>query len=313
MKFLFGPVNSRRLGRSLGIDLLPHKTCTLNCIYCECGPTTNLTTEVREYVPTDAVIEELRGFLSARPPLDIVTFAGSGEPTLHSGIGRIIDFLKKEFPEYPVAILTNGTLLWQGKIRRSLLGADIIIPSLDAVSADLFDTIGRPAPGVNSRLLMQGLIKLRSEFTGKIYLEVFIIPGVNDSDNELNRIREACSLIMPDRIQLNALDRPGSEDWVEQATGKRLEEISTLLQPHMVDVVGQPAALPGRDDVSADKVDAVIATIGRRPSTAEDLSRALGMRMVEVLKIMSSLTDRGVVEKKEMERGTFYVLKTNSS
>src|SRR4030067_1281242 len=119
MKYLFGPFNSRRLGMARGVALVPYKTCPLNCVYCECGETTRLTAAVAEYVPTDDVIAELDGYLSGSPRLDAVTFSGSGEPTLHSGIGRIIDFLKNKYPRYPVAVLTNGVMLWNPGARKS--------------------------------------------------------------------------------------------------------------------------------------------------------------------------------------------------
>ena len=161
MRYLFGPVISRRLGISLGIDLLPFKTCSLDCIYCECGKTKNLTDQIQEYVPTEEVISELQVFLTDKPKLDVITFAGSGEPTLHSGIGQIIKFLKKNFPEYKICVLTNGTLLYQKKVRQSILDADIIIPSLDAVSKEVFEKIAKPAEGITPEKLIEGLIALK--------------------------------------------------------------------------------------------------------------------------------------------------------
>lgn len=143
-KYLFGPVPSRRLGISLGVDLVLHKTCSLNCIYCECGRTTNLTVQRNEYVPTEIVLSELNHFLASNPKLDYITFSGSGEPTLHSGIGEIVNYLKNNFPSYKIALLTNGTLFNQSKIRQEVKSIDLILPSLDAVSDKVFQKINQP-------------------------------------------------------------------------------------------------------------------------------------------------------------------------
>jgi len=148
-KHLFGPVPSRRLGISLGIDLVPYKTCTANCVYCECGKTTNLTIERKEYIPTDEILNELDVYLKQAPDLDYITFSGSGEPTLHSKIGEIINFLKKNYPQYKVAVLTNGTLLFHKELRDELKNADIIKPSLDAGSDEIFKKIKRPHENLN--------------------------------------------------------------------------------------------------------------------------------------------------------------------
>jgi wyosine [tRNA(Phe)-imidazoG37] synthetase (radical SAM superfamily) len=217
MKYLFGPVNSRRLGFSLGIDLVPFKTCSLNCIYCECGATTDLTTRIDEYVPTTAVLDELEEYLSSGPALDVVTFSGSGEPTLHRDIGLVIDFIKDRFPRYRVAVLTNATMLWKSEVRRALLRADVVIPSLDAVSEEVFGRMLRPAPGVTASQIVEGLTLFGREYGGAIIVEVFIIPGINDSPDELLRIRETCLAVNPASVQLNRLDRPGAEHGIERA------------------------------------------------------------------------------------------------
>lgn len=311
MKYLFGPVNSRRLGRSLGIDLVPYKTCTLNCIYCECGETTDVTAAIREYVPTDRVIEELDSFLSDRPPLDVLTFSGSGEPTLHSGIGTIIDFLKDKYPEYQIAVLTNGTLLWRKDVRSSILRADIIIPSLDAISEEVFTKIARPVSGIDSELLLEGLTELRNEFAGRIFLEIFIVPGLNDSEGELDRIKQACNSIKPDKIQLNTLDRPGTDQWIEPASLERLEFVRFFLKPFVVEIIGKPSVARHVEAFTDDILDAVIATIRRRPSTVDDLSQTLGIRIVQLNKIIKHLLDSGVIEVKKMGRGNFYSIKKN--
>ncbi len=311
MKYIFGPVISRRLGVSLGIDLLPFKTCSLDCIYCECRNTTNLTSRIYEYVPTDKVIAELREFLRNKPELDVITFSGSGEPTLHSGIGKIIDFLKNDFPEYKISILTNSTLLHAKEVRRSILNADIIVPSLDAVSEDVFRKICRPAADIIPEKMIQGLIDLRKEFKNTIILEIFIIPGLNDAEKELGLIKNACMKISPDLIQLNTLDRPGTERWIETASAEKLQIIKNYFRPFEVEIIGKSKVLKKETSKRfSDISEAIIATISRRPSTLEDLSGSFGINKAGLLIILDYLLEKGVIIKEEnFQRGVFYRIK----
>ena len=151
-KYIFGPVPSRRLGISLGVDIIPHKTCSLNCVYCECGRTTNLTTKRGEYTPVELIWEELKDFLSGNPKLDFITFSGSGEPTLHTGIGEIVDFIKADYPQYKLALLTNSTLFSQGNVIEQVIDMDVIIASLDVATEKNFIRINRPYPGLDFKL-----------------------------------------------------------------------------------------------------------------------------------------------------------------
>jgi len=308
MKYLFGPVNSRRLGISLGIDLVPFKTCTLNCVYCECGKTTNLTAQRREYVPTDEVIRELDEYLSERPRLDVLTFSGSGEPTLHSGIGRVIDHIRDTYPEYRVVVLTNGTLLWQDDVRRDLLRTHAVMPSMDAVSSSVFNKMLRPADGIEPEKVIEGLVSFRREYRGEILLEIFLVPGLNDTEEELANIRQACLRIEPDIIQLNRLDRPGTEQWVKEESASEINRVKEYLKPLKVEVIGKP--LPGNysDPRNADLVETIMSTLKRRPSTLEDLNQTTGVRRTELVKIISALVDKGSIVPEEGERGEFYRL-----
>jgi wyosine [tRNA(Phe)-imidazoG37] synthetase (radical SAM superfamily) len=310
MKYLFGPVVSRRLGISLGIDLLPFKTCSLDCVYCECRGTTNLTSEIFEYVPTEAVINELRKFLKNKPDLDVITFSGSGEPTLHSGIGKIIEFIKSNYPEYKVSVLTNSTLLHIKEVRKSILKADIIVPSLDAVSREVFSKITRPAKDVTPDQLVNGLIELRKEFKNQLILEIFIIPGMNDNEAELALIRSACLKISPDLIQLNTLDRPGTEKWIKAASLEELEEIKIFFQPFNIEIIGSPVA--GKNNVNrrfSVISDEIISTISRRPSTIEDLSAVFGISEAGLSSILEYLLDKDKIIKEKSTRGIFYRIK----
>jgi wyosine [tRNA(Phe)-imidazoG37] synthetase (radical SAM superfamily) len=303
---LFGPVSSRRLGRSLGIDLVPFKVCTFNCVYCECGATTRKTLKRQDFFPADEVIQELTGYLSSGPDLDFITFSGSGEPTLSLSIGKIIRFLKDRFPAYRVAVLTNGCLLHDPEVRGDLLLADVVLPTLSTAVPETFRKIHRPAQGLDVREIIAGMALFRNEFRGEIWLEVFIIPGLNTSDAELAALRDAIGRIHPDRIQLNTLDRPGTEEWVRPAPPAELERIARVL------------GLPGTEAVESihygvshkvprgEVADHILAILKRRPSTIEDIASATGLHRREVAKYLRELEIEGRVKSKREERGIFF-------
>jgi len=304
-RYLFGPVPSRRLGRSLGIDLVPQKTCTFDCAYCECGRTTVLTLERREYVPTGRVIAELDDCLAKAPDIDYVTFAGSGEPTLHSGIGDIISFIKDRYPRYRVAVLTNGALFVDPDVRAALMRADLVVPSLDAVSEDIFRDINRPSPGITAGQVVAGLVAFSREFPGVIWLEVFIVPGKNDTDEELLRLRDAVAAIAPDRVQVNTLDRPGTDIRVRRASPRTLERARTIIGGN-AEVIGAASCEPATAPEMRDVADMLLATLRRRPCTVADLSRISGLRPAEVTKHLRILEEKGAVEPVREQRGVFY-------
>ncbi len=308
MKHLFGPVPSRRLGISLGIDLTPQKACTLNCLYCECGKTDSLTLERREYVPTDEVIGQLRAYLSTEPELDAVTFSGSGEPTLHSGVGEIITFLKREFPQYRVVMLTNSTLLHLPEVRAALMPADLVIPSLDAVSDDVFRRINRPQSTLRSAQLIESLAAFCAEFSGEIWLEVFLIPGINDTPEELALFRAVFDRLRVDRIQLNALDRPGAVDWIEPMPRENLEAIAYQLGKD-VEVIGKPMQRRRCTNFSENTRETIVATLRVRPCTLDDLATSLGLHALGVGTYLDVLLEEGVIEQERGERGVFYRVK----
>ncbi|HQN91500.1 MAG TPA: radical SAM protein [Methanoculleus sp.] len=304
-RYLFGPVPSRRLGISLGIDLVPHKTCSFNCIYCECGQTTDLTCERREYVPTDRVIAELDDFLATAPDLDYVTFAGSGEPTLHSGIGEIISFIKDRYPRYRVAVLTNSALFTDPGVRAALMRADLVVPSLDAVSEEVFVKINRPSPGITAGQVLEGLLDFAREYTGEVWLEIFIVPGVNDTEKELRLLKDAVIAIEPDRVQVNTLDRPGAEDWVRPASPEAIERIAAMLGGN-AGAIGVAYAGRTLPPVTREIGETILATIRRRPCTPRDLATLLGIHPTEVAKHLRVLEAQGLIEAVEEKRGVFY-------
>lgn len=304
-KYIFGPVRSRRLGISLGIDLMPHKTCTLDCAYCECGKTTKLTMKRKAYVPTEAVLAELAAYLGSRPELDYITFSGSGEPTLHSGIGEIIRFIKSEYPMYKVALLTNGTLFHLPAVRDEVSCADLIVSSVDAAEKESFDTINKPHPKLRLEEMLEGLRLLRERYPGQLWIEFFVVPGINDDDAELGKVGAIAKSVSADRIQINTLDRPGTDDWVAPAGKEALARIAARLSD--AEAVG-PAAASRRERITGKVAPRILSTVRRRPCTIEDLAQSIGIRSAEVEACMATLLEEGRVVKKEMARGVFYMI-----
>lgn len=306
-RHLFGPVPSRRLGVSLGVDLIPFKTCTLNCIYCECGKTTNCTVERKEYVPLKEVFEELKDYLDKKPQLDYITFSGSGEPTLHSGIDQVIGFLKDNYPRYRICLLTNGTLLNDRRLREQIKGVDLIIPSLDAATESCFQRINRPQRDLRCARVIEGLISLRREYRGEIRLEIFIAPGINDTPEELAAIKAAVEKIKPNRIQLGTLDRPGTEEWLEAADYQSMREISAYLGG--AEIIGTFEPGPRISCFEDSHSRQIMQILLRRPCTVSDLQVLLNLRPAEIHKYIRPLLARGKVEIEHGERGAFLKVK----
>jgi len=303
---LFGPVPSRRLGISLGLDLVPMKTCTLNCIYCECGRTTHLTLNRREYVPFEEVKKEISHYLSHNPRPDYITFSGSGEPTLNSTIGDVIHFIKTQTFNIPVAVLTNGTLLFQRKVRDDIKDATVVIPSLDAVTKKAFRNIVRPDPKLNIDVIIEGLIQFRKEYAGQIWLEIFIVPGINDTKEELTALKEGIENIRPDLVQLNTLDRPGTVQNIRSATREELESILDFWQLDNAEIIAKPPERKELLSYRKDAESAILETIERRPCTLQDLAELLGLHVSEVNKYLDVLEADKKIKVVKQKRGFFY-------
>ncbi len=305
-KFLFGPVPSRRLGMSLGIDLVPRKVCSLDCVYCEVGKTTKLTLERKEYIPFVQVINELTHYFENNPDPDYITFSGSGEPTLNSRIGDVLKFIKEKKPKIPIALLTNGTLLFDPEVRAEINRADVVLPSLDAATNPIFQKINRPVPGFDIEKYLQGLIDFRKEFKGKIWLEIFILPEFNLEQRELKKLEEAIIKINPDSIQLNTLDRPGTVADLRPASREELEGIVQLWNLENVEIISPAAQRKDILSYRSDAEEAIFETISRRPCTIEDLMDILGIHINEINKYLDVLEDEKKIESIRQKRGIFY-------
>lgn len=308
-KHLFGPVPSRRLGMSLGIDLVPHKVCSFDCIYCECGATTNRTVERAEYISYDDIIKEIQSFFKENEYPDYVTFSGAGEPTLNIHIGAIIDYLKQNHPKVPIAVLTNGSLLYDEQVRKELMQADLVLPSLDAAINNSYKRINRPHPDLEIKKYTEGLTQFGKEYSGTIWLEVLIIPGFNDDLENLRAVKNIILDMNPDKVQLNTLDRPGVIDNIVPASQAALKSIIELWNLDNVEIIAKSSARKENKSFRKDTENAIFETIVRRPCTIEDLSEILGLHMNEINKYLDVLEADGKLIAKRQERGVFYQAK----
>lgn len=311
--FVFGPVPSRRLGLSLGINLIPQKTCPFDCVYCECGPTTKHTAERREFCPTAEVIAEIDAVLSKGPELNYATFSGMGEPALHSGLEKILRHLKTKWPDVKVCLITNGIPLRDPSLRTALGMLDLIMPSLDASTPEEFQKINRPAKNVTFEDLVDSLISFRTQNPAvPMWLEVFLVPGINDSPDSIERFIEIIRKIGPDRIQLNSIDRPGTENWVQAPTRARLEELARAFAPAgNVEIISRvrpaPPENPARTcgDLSIYN-RLILDTVRARPCTASDIAVVLKCQTAQAADHLRQMKDAGLLISEEGGRGTFY-------
>jgi wyosine [tRNA(Phe)-imidazoG37] synthetase (radical SAM superfamily) len=276
MKHLFGPVPSRRLGLSLGVDLLPFKTCTLDCTYCQLGRTTCLTLIRGQRISPEEVLAEIRS--RSEDEFDYLTLAGSGEPLLHQGLDEIIRGAK-DLVDRPVVVLTNGTLFSRQEVRKEVMGADLIVPSLDAATQATFERVNRPHPDLLIDEIIEGLARLREEFAGEIWLEVMLVKDENDFEAEL--IAEAAERIGPDRVQLNTVVRPPAEP-VQPLSPEEMERMLEVFS-------GAEVIAEWERDLSKKTEVLIIDLLERRPCTLADLGSLSGLHRNEILKYLEIL------------------------
>ena len=336
---LYGPVPSRRLGYSLGVDILPFKTCSMDCVYCQLGASARTFVRRREFVPADEVLAQVRAELESGKRIDAITFSGSGEPTLHSGIRKIIRGIKG-MTAVPVVVLTNSSTLAGAAGRRAIAEADIVVPSLDAATEPIFARINRPHPGLTAAGIIAGLAEFRKSFRGEIWLEIMLVKGINDGAGHLRALKKAVRLIRPDRVQLNTVVRPPAERTARPLSAAEMERIRSFFGGKAETLVradktrperggNDPRTKPGAPAAAIVRVNktrpeyggndpqarlgapaAVIAAIlgmaGRRPVTAADLSRSLGTPAADVIALAARLEKRGLLRSVRHRNRTFF-------
>jgi len=300
---LFGPVPSRRLGRSLGVDLVPFKTCTFDCVYCQLGRTTDLTMERKAFVSPQLILDELRERLAEGSRPDFITMSGSGEPTLCEGLGRIIRGIKT-FTDVPTAVLTNGALLFDETVRHELMDADLIVPSLDAGDERLYRYINRPCEGLGFDQLVEGLIAFRRDFNKPIWLEVFLLSGVNSIEADVRRIADVAKRIGPDKVQLNTVARPPAEEFAMAVPEEQMAKLSELFDVP-IEIVADYGNTRAAGDVAASR-EGVLSLLRRRPCTVEDVAAGLGIHRNEAVKHLGELVRAGHLRIRQRDHGTYY-------
>jgi wyosine [tRNA(Phe)-imidazoG37] synthetase (radical SAM superfamily) len=306
-RHVFGPVPSRRLGRSLGVDLVPYKTCTYDCVYCQLGRTTNLTIARSEYVPTAEVIREIEQVLAAPAPPDYVTFSGSGEPTLHTGLGDIIDAVKR-ITTVPVAVLTNGSLLYDPDVRDDCMKADLVVPSLDAADPKMFRCVNRPHRDISFLKTVTGIADFRKDFPGSMWLEVFLLYGVTGVGPYVRRMLPWIEKIGAEKVQINTAVRPGTEDSARPVPDEDLRDLATIIRevsgPN-VEIVASSGAHQKQGEFVAQRED-VLAMLRRRPCSIEDVAAGLGIHRNEAIKYIDELEKAGRIRSETRQGITFF-------
>ncbi len=306
-KYVFGPVPSRRLGRSLGVDLVPIKTCSFDCVYCQVGRSEKKTIDRQQYVPTDEVIEQVRRRLDEDDPPDVITFSGSGEPTLHRHLGQIIRAIKT-MASIPVAVLTNGSLLYQPEVRAQLLAADVVVPNLDAGSPAIFERVCRPHPALEFEQTVKGLIAFAREFKGELALEVFLLENLNANPEEVAKIAAIVDDVKGARVQLNSVARPAPEDHVRRVPPALMSELAGIFTAP-VEVVVAYREREGADRPATAGKQEVLAILHRRPATIFDVAQGLGVEPRQTIKFIEALLADNLITASRQGDKTYYCAK----
>ncbi|MGD8603462.1 MAG: radical SAM protein [Anaerolineales bacterium] len=296
MKYVFGPVPSRRLGRSLGIDPIPLKTCNWNCVYCQLGRTRPLTNKIQPYHPIETILAEVSRVLAADPPpaIDWITIVGSGEPTLHAELGQLIIGLQG-MTSLPIAVITNGALLFRPETRAALKPAQAVLPSLDAGSAELYKRINRPYPELSFERVLEGLVQFRREYSGHYWLEVMLMDGLNDSENALQDLAGAIARIQPDLVHLSLPTRPPAEDWVKPSTPQGQARAISILGEHAL-VISDPGG-DFKLDPQEDILKAIASILQRHPMSQDQLEQTIAQQPeVDVEDVLHRLESSGLAQ-----------------
>lgn len=302
MKYVYGPIPSRRLGFSLGVDVVPYKTCTLDCIYCQLGRTTCKTVERKPYAQRDIVCREIQQVLNKNQQVDYITFSGSGEPTLNAEIGAFIKEVKT-ITSLPVVVLTNGTLFFREDVRKDLREADIVMPSLDAASDSLFRKINRPHPMLNSETILRGLRCFREEYKGGIWLEVMLIKNCNDNAEELMRLRDAITDVRPDKVYLNTVVRPPAEKYAKSLNRTEMLSVKKVLDQKCEVIAEFSGHKVGE---TKDVEEAIVEMAKRRPLTITDMANVLGISDANAKTWVKGLQESGKLRVRQYDGKKYY-------
>jgi len=302
-KYLFGPVPSRRFGRSLGVDLTPYKTCSLDCVFCQLGRTNHKTVKRKVYVPTSAVLAELKEWLKTGHRADYITLSGSGEPTLHLQFGEVLKFIR-ENSTIPAVLLTNGALLYQPEVREAASHANVVKISLSAWDQSSFEWVNRPHPKLRFEQLIEGQKAFRDQFEGRLWMEVFLIRGMNSMPKDVHKIAALAREIKPDHIHLNTAVRPPSEDFVTALPQEQMSILTHVFQPQG-EIIAEFNT--GRSSDVQTNEETILAMLKRRPCTAKQIENGFGMHINEVSKYLGKLLRSGRISSEYRDATVYYV------
>lgn len=295
--YVFGPVPSRRLGRSLGLDLTPGRACSYDCAYCQLTRTRFHTAARQRFFPLGELLAELETVLAPCPGVDAVTFSGSGEPTLSLDLGAALAEVRRRVPApVPLCVITNGSLLWDAQVRRELLAADRVLPTLTTVVPATFARIHRPTAAITLPRVLAGLRDFAAEYRGGLELEVMLMAGVNDGDDELAGlaafIRE---LPRPVGIFLNGPVRPPTDPACRMPAAERWQQAAAVLgRVAPITAAAAPLAGAPAGPVAA---AAVLGLLARHPCTCEQLQVALGGDAGAMAALLARLVGAGAVRQ----------------
>ena len=284
-RYLFGPVPSRRFGRSLGVDLTPYKTCSLDCVFCQLGQTTKKTVTRQEYVPTDVVLAELGEWLKRDGKADYITLSGSGEPTIHSRFGEVLEFIRSK-NGIPAVLLTNGTMLQFQEVRDAAACANVVKISLSAWDQAAYGWVNRPYPQLQFDELIQGQKAFRAQFKGQLWMEVFLVGGINSIPADVRKIAALAKEIGPDRIHLNTAVRPPAEGFAMALPEERMSSLTHLFYPTAKIIAEFRAKDVGHMQANQ---EIIFSMLKRRPCTADQIADIFGMHLNEVSKYLGNL------------------------
>ena len=302
-KYLFGPVPSRRFGRSLGVDLTPFKTCSLNCIFCQLGRSDHTVADRKEYVPVKEVLAELEHWIKHDGQADFITLSGSGEPTLNSGFGDVLAFIRDN-TDIPSLLLTNGTMLHLPEVRKAAALASVVKVSMGAWDQASFEKLNRPDSAVTFNDLLQGEKDFRMEFNGELRLEVFVVDGVNSDSADMQKIATLAKEVAPDKVQLNTAVRPAAEEDAVAVGPEKLNELALLFDPPAEVIASFKKVHIEGSAVDADKI---LAMLRRRPCTAKQMSDVLGVHINEISKYLPELLTADNIHREQRGAEVFFV------
>ena len=310
LKYIFGPAPSRRLGRSLGLNVVPSKICSLDCLYCEVGKTKAVTTKKAAYYKASKIVEEFKeNFHLFEEICDVITVTGAGEPTLNSELNDILVGIKS-VTNKPVAILTNTTTINDESVYNTLLKFDIVVPSLDAVDNENFNAIDKPDKKIDLDGIINSLIKFSHEFTGKIYLEILFCKNINDSSDHVLKYLDILPKMKLDKVQIGTIHRPPAYSNIEKVSDEFLLETTKLFLNHNI-----PAEMTSgfsvvfKESKSDNLRDLIPTLLKMRPCTIDDLSGVFGKSRENIQLVINELLENNIILKENYSNEDYFSLK----